>query len=58
MNDVIKFKVDCTVEKATCDKFGVSGFPTLKIFRHGHLSSDYDGPRDAEGIIKVICFTY
>jgi protein disulfide isomerase family A protein 3 len=47
-------KVDCTAEKATCDKFGVSGFPTLKIFRHGEVSQDYDGPREAEGIVKYM----
>uniref|UniRef100_A0A915DI42 Protein disulfide-isomerase n=1 Tax=Ditylenchus dipsaci TaxID=166011 RepID=A0A915DI42_9BILA len=47
-------KVDCTVDKATCDKFGVSGFPTLKIFRHGQVAQDYDGPRDAEGIVKYL----
>lgn len=47
------FKVDCTAEKATCDKFGVGGFPTLKIFRHGEVSAEYDGPREAEGIVKV-----
>ncbi|KAL3080297.1 hypothetical protein niasHS_012402 [Heterodera schachtii] len=47
-------KVDCTAEKETCDKFGVSGFPTLKIFRKGHVSSEYDGPRDAEGIVKYM----
>jgi protein disulfide isomerase family A protein 3 len=47
-------KVDCTVEKATCDKLGVSGFPTLKIFRNGELSSDYDGPREADGIVKFM----
>lgn len=47
-------KVDCTAEKATCDKFGVSGFPTLKIFRHGQVSQDYDGPREAEGIVKYM----
>jgi protein disulfide isomerase family A protein 3 len=41
------------VEKATCEQFGVTGFPTLKIFRHGQVASDYDGPRDAEGIVKV-----
>ena len=47
-------KVDCTSDKATCDKFGVSGFPTLKIFRNGELSSDYEGPREADGIIKFM----
>jgi protein disulfide isomerase family A protein 3 len=47
-------KVDCTVEKATCDKFGVSGFPTLKIFRNGEVAGDYDGPRDADGIVKYM----
>jgi len=47
-------KVDCTVEKKTCDKFGVSGFPTLKIFRNGELSSDYEGPREADGIVKFM----
>jgi len=47
-------KVDCTAEKATCDKFGVGGFPTLKIFRHGELSSDYEGPREADGIVKYM----
>lgn len=47
-------KVDCTVEKATCDKFGVKGFPTLKIFRNGMEAQAYDGPREAEGIIKYM----
>ncbi|VDM44009.1 unnamed protein product [Toxocara canis] len=47
-------EVDCTAEKATCDKFGVSGFPTLKIFRNGVFAQDYDGPREAEGIVKYM----
>jgi len=47
-------KVDCTSEKVTCDKFGVSGFPTLKIFRKGEFGSDYDGPREADGIVKFM----
>jgi protein disulfide isomerase family A protein 3 len=47
-------KVDCTADKSTCDKFGVSGFPTLKIFRNGEVSSDYSGPREATGIVKYM----
>lgn len=48
-------KVDCVGEgKDTCSKYGVSGYPTLKIFRGGEMSSDYDGPRDSDGIVKYM----
>jgi len=48
-------KVDCTEGgKSTCGKFGVKGYPTLKIFRNGELSSDYNGPREAAGITKFM----
>lgn len=47
-------KVDCTSDKATCDKFGIGGFPTLKIFRNGEVAQDYDGPREADGIVKYM----
>ncbi|KAM9838750.1 protein disulfide isomerase family A, member 8 [Aulostomus maculatus] len=45
-------KVDCTAHSDTCGRFGVSGYPTLKIFRNGRDSSPYDGPRSAEGIYQ------
>ncbi|CAP30096.1 Protein CBR-PDI-3 [Caenorhabditis briggsae] len=51
---VALIKVDCTTEKTVCDKFGVKGFPTLKIFRNGSPAQDYDGPRDADGIVKFM----
>lgn len=48
-------KVDCTeAGKETCSKFSVSGYPTLKIFRNGELSTDYNGPREAAGIVKYM----
>lgn len=48
-------KVDCTESgKDTCGKFGVSGYPTLKIFRNGQFSQDYNGPREANGIVKFM----
>jgi len=42
-------KVDCTVETGVANRFGVKGYPTLKVFRSG-VSSEYKGPREAKGI--------
>lgn len=48
-------QVDCTeAGKETCSKFQVSGYPTLKIFKNGEVSSDYNGPREAAGIVKYM----
>lgn len=49
-------KVDCTSDngKDTCSKYGVSGYPTLKIFKNGEFASEYNGPRDSDGIIKYM----
>lgn len=50
-------KVDCTSEsggKDICNEQGVQGFPTLKIFKGGELASEYNGPRDADGIVKYM----
>ena len=46
-------KVDATVESALAGKFGVKGYPTLKIFRNGAVA-DYNGPRDAAGIVSYM----
>lgn len=43
----IQFQVDCTANTDTCQKYGVSGYPTLKIFKGGEIASDYQGPREA-----------
>ncbi|KAE9531198.1 hypothetical protein AGLY_010404 [Aphis glycines] len=52
---VILAKVDCTeAGKEVCNKFGVSGYPTLKIFRNGEVSKEYNGPRDSAGIVKYM----
>ncbi|KAJ7998373.1 hypothetical protein DPEC_G00222030 [Dallia pectoralis] len=45
-------KVDCTVSTNVCQKYGVSGYPTLKIFRDGEDAGAYDGPRTADGIVS------
>ncbi|XP_057692644.1 protein disulfide-isomerase A3 [Corythoichthys intestinalis] len=47
-------KVDCTANSQVCSKYGVSGYPTLKIFRAGEVSGPYDGPRSADGIVSFL----
>uniref|UniRef100_A0A8C9Z1I7 Protein disulfide-isomerase n=1 Tax=Sander lucioperca TaxID=283035 RepID=A0A8C9Z1I7_SANLU len=42
----------CTLN--TCSKYGVSGYPTLKIFRDGEETGPYDGPRTADGIVSFL----
>jgi len=46
-------KVDATVESSLGSKFGIRGYPTLKIFRKGTIS-EYKGPRDSQGIINYM----
>lgn len=47
--------MDCTeAGKDSCNKFSVTGYPTLKIFRNGDLSQEYSGPREANGIVKYM----
>ena len=47
-------KVDCPANEGVCGKYSVSGYPTLKIFRNGEYSAEYDGPRSADGIISFM----
>lgn len=48
-------KVDCTEGgKKTCERYSVSGYPTLKIFKGGEVSQEYNGPREAAGIVKYM----
>lgn len=52
---IVLAKVDCTeAGKTTCNTHGVSGYPTLKIFRSGKFVKEYSGPRSADGIVKYM----
>ena len=43
--------VDCTVEKELCSKYGIKGFPTLKVFNDGSEEA-YEGGRDYTSLKK------
>eukprot|EP00050_Salpingoeca_kvevrii_P018590 m.76079 g.76079 ORF g.76079 m.76079 type:complete len:201 (-) comp8103_c1_seq1:259-861(-) len=56
--------VDCTVERSVCEKFGVSGYPTIKYFtaETGEEGAKYEGRRDLDSLrefvdskLKVAC---
>ncbi|XP_005989802.1 protein disulfide-isomerase A3 [Latimeria chalumnae] len=47
-------KVDCTANSNICSKYGVSGYPTLKLFRDGEESGPYEGARSADGIVSYL----
>jgi protein disulfide-isomerase A6 len=48
-------KVDATVHQRIAGKYGVRGYPTIKIFAAGAKSDNsvesYEGPREASGIV-------
>jgi len=49
-------KLDATVHQRVANKFGIRGYPTIKIFPPGAKSDksveDYEGPREASGIVS------
>lgn len=47
-------KVDCTANTEVCSKYGVTGYPTLKIFRGGEFAEEYQGPREEAGIVNLM----
>eukprot|EP00672_Neobodo_designis_P024107 CAMPEP_0174849414 /NCGR_PEP_ID=MMETSP1114-20130205/15654_1 /TAXON_ID=312471 /ORGANISM="Neobodo designis, Strain CCAP 1951/1" /LENGTH=455 /DNA_ID=CAMNT_0016083753 /DNA_START=39 /DNA_END=1406 /DNA_ORIENTATION=+ len=47
-------KLDATVEKAAAQKYEIQGFPTIKVFRKGTLSGDYNGGRSAADFVKYV----
>jgi len=50
---IILATMDATAEASVARRFGVSGYPTLKVFRKG-VDSEYKGPRDAKGIVSYM----
>lgn len=47
--------VDATVHSNLAQRYGIKGFPTIKVFGAGPKSGspvDYNGPREADGIVS------
>jgi len=53
-------KVDCTTEQGIQQRFGIQGFPTIKIFNSGQKSDpeDYNAGRTASDIVTVAMTLY
>jgi len=48
-------EVDCTQHKKVCQKFGVRGYPTLKIFRGSVDDHDaYTGAREVDVFVQTV----
>lgn len=48
-------EVDCSREpegRKICHKFNIKGYPTLKLFKSGHLFKDYNGRRDTKSMVN------
>ncbi|KAI1310345.1 protein disulfide-isomerase [Xylaria venustula] len=52
--DIKLAKVDCTEEQDLCQKYGVEGYPTLKIFRGPENITPYSGQRKAAAITSYM----
>lgn len=46
--DIPLVKVDCTEQQDLCQKYGVEGYPTVKVFRGADDHSPYNGQRKAQ----------
>jgi protein disulfide-isomerase A6 len=48
--------VDCTAEgEALCQKFGVQGYPTLKVFKDGNMEGEeYNSGRDFDSLKEFV----
>jgi len=51
---IVIAKCDATKDADLAQKHGVQGYPTLKWFVDGEVAMDYNGPRDAAGIVSWI----
>ena len=53
-NSVVIAKVDCTENQKTCGRFGVRGYPTIKLIRAGKELGEYNGQRTVDGMKEYV----
>lgn len=46
--------VDCMEEDALFKKYGITKFPTMKVFFYGHLMTEYRGSRHSNALIQYV----
>ncbi|KAJ3112051.1 protein disulfide isomerase (PDI) protein [Phlyctochytrium bullatum] len=47
--------IDCDAHRDLCGRYGIQGFPTLKVFGSDKKNvQDYTGPRTAKGIVDAV----
>jgi len=51
---IAKVDADAESNKALASKYGVRGFPTIKLFRDGKAVSDYQGDRSVNAIVSFM----
>ena len=45
-------EVDCTTHTEICGKYGVNGYPTIKLLQSNGAVMDYDGPREKQDMMQ------
>lgn len=43
----VLLQIDCEAYAKTCEKHGVDGYPTLKVWKNGILNGQYSGEKKA-----------
>jgi len=51
---IAKMDADEEKNKPFANRFGIKGFPTLKVFRNGKVSNDYDAGRTTDAIVSYM----
>lgn len=52
--DIPLVKVDCTEEQDLCQEYGVSGYPTVKVFRGLESNTPYNGARKTDAMVSYM----